>query len=81
MQNYFEIRLSTLRVFKIDDHRTDRNGQNNLLLFIKSMEVEFEIKSNLPARKCGRRWMTRKIREKIQKERKVERAWKIGFIR
>lgn len=47
----------------------DEIGLDNLL-FIKSMEVEFEIKSNLPARKRGSRWMTRKIREKIQKEQR-----------
>lgn len=47
----------------------------------ESMKVEFEIKSNLSGWKCGKRWMTRKIREKIQKESKVERAQKIGFIR
>lgn len=45
------------------------------------MLAEFEIKSNLLTRNRGRRWMTRKIREKIQKESKMKREQKIGFIR
>lgn len=57
----------------------DGIGLDNLL-FIKSMEVEFEIKSNLPARKRGSRWMTRKILGKIQKEQRWRERGKLPSL-